>query len=210
VVRTVNVTESEADAMKLPEPNLDSGFSLERAIHLRRSIRGYGGEPLTLIHLSQLLWSAQGITSPLGLRAAPSAGATYPLEIYVVAGEVDGLAPGVYHYFNRNHEIALTIEGDRRSALAGAALGQTIIEDAPLSLVIASVDTRTAQRYGDRTARYVAMEAGHAAQNVYLQATALGLGTVVIGAFFDDEVSRVVDLGEASPLYLMPVGVLES
>ena len=194
--------------MPLPPPNLDSQFSLEKAIGQRRSVRGYADAPLTLEHVSQLLWAAQGLTSPAGLRAAPSAGATYPLEVYAVVGDVTGLDPGIYHYSNRAHDLTLTSEGDRRDALAAAALGQSIIEDAPLSLVIAAVPARTSRRYGERTNRYVAMEAGHAAQNVYLQATALGLGTVVVGAFTDDAVNRAAGLGEAEPLYIMPIGKL--
>ncbi len=196
--------------MKLPAPKLDSDFSLEKAIYLRRSIRGYGEKPLALSHVSQLLWSAQGITGPGGLRASPSAGATYPLEMYVVAANVSGLEPGIYHYEHRSHELSLTSPGDRRPELAQAAQRQSMIEDAPLSIIIAAVSARTSLRYGSRTARYIAMEAGHAAQNIYLQATALGLGTVVIGAFADSEVSRVAGLGEAEPLYIMPVGIQES
>jgi SagB-type dehydrogenase family enzyme len=192
--------------MKLPTPKLDSQFSLEKAIYLRRSIRGYSEAPLSLGQLSQLLWAAQGITGPDGLRASPSAGATYPMELYVAAGRVSGLEPGIYHYANQAHELTLTTEGDKRSELARAALGQSIVGDAPASIIIAAVSARTSRRYGSRTARYVAMEAGHAAQNIYLQATALGLATVVVGAFTDDEVNRVAGLGEAEPLYIMPVG----
>jgi SagB-type dehydrogenase family enzyme len=195
--------------MKLPTPKLDSQFSLEKAISLRRSIRGYSEAPLSLGQLSQLLWAAQGITSPEGLRASPSAGATYPLELYVAAGRVSGLEPGIYHYTNQAHELTSTTEGDKRRELAQAALGQTIVGDAPASIIIAAVSARTSRRYGSRTARYVAMEAGHTAQNIYLQAIALGLGTVVVGAFTDDEVTRVAGLGEAEPLYIMPVGVQE-
>jgi len=143
-----------------------------------------------------------------GCEPSPSAGATYPLEVYVVAGNVTGLAAGIYHYKPQSHEITHETSGDRRQALAAAALGQSMIEDAPLSLVIAAINERTSPRYGERTERYVAMEAGHAAQNVYLQATALGLGTVVVGAFDDGGVSRVMGLGQARPLYIMPVGLL--
>ena len=196
--------------MKLPSPKLDSDFSLEKAISLRRSIRGYAEAPLMLSHLSQLIWAAQGITSPEGLRACPSAGATYPLEIYLAAASITDLQAGVYHYAGRTHELSLISAGDKRPALAQAALGQSMIEDAPLSIILAAVSARTSRRYGSRAPRYVAMEAGHAAQNVYLQATALGLGTVVIGAFADAEVSRILGLGEAEPLYIMPIGVQES
>ncbi len=208
-VPLTDVTRTEANPVKLPEPRLDSQFSLEKAIQQRRSVRGYAEAPVSLADLGQLLWAAQGITSPLGLRAAPSAGATYPLEVYVVAGEVTGLAAGIYRYGLKNHELTLVQEGDQRRALAAAALGQSMIEDAPLTLVMTAVYRRTEVRYGERTERYVHMEVGHAAQNVYLQATALGLGTVVVGAFSDDTVAGVLGHPkDEAPLYIMPVGKL--
>ena len=204
-----NCLSIETNTMQLPPPKIDSDFSLEKALVRRRSIRGYAAGPVVLSQLSQLLWAAQGITSPEGLRTTPSAGATYPLEIYVVASGDGGLTAGIYHYSNRAHELTVVSTGDIRPELAQAAKGQSMIEDAPLSIIIAAVSARTSPRYGSRSTRYIAMEAGHAAQNVYLQATALGLGTVVIGAFSDREVSRVLKLGEAEPLYIMPVGVQE-
>lgn len=194
----------------LPDPVFESklGMSLERAILERRSVREYSSGPLTLEEMGQLLWAAQGITEPeRGFRAAPSAGATYPLEIYLIAGQVEGLSPGVYRYRPHTHDLELISEGDRRQELFNAALQQTPVREAAINLVFSAVYQRTTQRYGERGIKYVHMEVGHAAQNVYLQVVSLGLGTVVIGAFDDQTVQRVLNLPlEEVPLYIMPVG----
>jgi SagB-type dehydrogenase family enzyme len=196
--------------MKLPPPRLDGPCSLEQTIQKRRSVRNYTNAPLDLEHLAQLLWAAQGITNPLGLRTAPSARATYPLELFVAASNVSGLEAGTYQYKCQNHEISLIASGNPQQTLTNAALGQTSVATAPLSLIIAAVPLRTAQRCGEHAARYVAMEAGHVAQNIYLQATALGLGTLVVAAFIESEVNHTMGLGEAQPFYIMPVGKTES
>lgn len=163
--------------------------------------------PLSLQHLSQLLWAAQGITGPDGGRAAPSAGALYPLELYVVAGDVDSLTPGVYRYAPERHELIKHAGDDRREALAAAALGQSWVQRAPAVLVLAGVYERSAAKYGSRARRYTHMEAGHAAQNVYLQATAVKLATVIVGAFDDEAVRETLGLpADHAPLGLMPVG----
>jgi len=194
----------------LPAPRTVGSMSVEEAIARRRSIREYSGEPLSMGELSQILWAAQGITDPRwGLRAAPSAGATYPLEVYIVVGEggVTGLEAGVYHYDPRDHGLRLVKAGDHRRALSKAALEQAWIAAAPVDLVVAAVYERTTKRYGDRGIRYVHMEAGHVGENVYLQGTALGLGVVVVGAFSDEEVQGVLNLPvEEEPLYIIPVG----
>jgi len=190
--------------IKLPEPLKDSNFSLERAINERRSIRSYKDAPLTLKEVSQLLWAAQGIVAS-GRRAAPSAGATYPMEIYLVAGNVEGLEPGLYHYRNKEHVLELVKKGDLRKPLSDRALRQDMILKAPVTIVISAVFERTRARYGARAERYVYMEAGHIGQNIMLQATALGLGTVPVGAFIDSEVKSVLGI-EEEPLYLFPVG----
>ncbi|MDR7475870.1 MAG: SagB/ThcOx family dehydrogenase, partial [Armatimonadota bacterium] len=155
----------------------------------RRSIREFKPGPLTLPEVAQLLWAAQGTTDPQeGFRTAPSAGATYPLEVYLAVGRVQKLAEGVYRYSPAAHALARLREGDVRQALADAALGQRCVGEGAAVLVLAAVYERTAQRYGDRGIRYVHMEVGHAAQNVYLQGVTLGLGTVVVGAFHDQQV----------------------
>ncbi|RLC70773.1 MAG: nitroreductase [Chloroflexi bacterium] len=193
--------------VRLPSPELKGKVSVEEALLKRRSVRDYRDEPLTLEEVSQLLWAAQGITDPRGFRAAPSAGATYPLETYLVVGRVEGLAPGLYHYDPAKHRLVKLNDQDLRVELAAAALGQEWVKEAAVDIVFAAVYERTTQRYGNRGIRYVHMEVGHVGQNVYLEAVALGLGTVVIGAFYDDQVKKVLDLPEDEhPLYIMPVG----
>jgi len=193
--------------VKLPEPRHDSGVSIEETLLKRRSVRDYTGEPLTLQEVSQLLWAAQGTTDPRGFRTAPSAGATYPLKAYLVVGDVENLAEGVYRYESAEHKLVKVLDGDWRAQLAGAALGQSPVKEGAVSIVFTAIYERTTPRYGDRGIRYVHIEVGHAAQNVYLQAVALGLGTVVIGAFRDDQVGEILKLPQnEQPLYIMPVG----
>jgi SagB-type dehydrogenase family enzyme len=193
--------------MKLPKPALKSESSLEQVLQTRRSVREYGDDALKLKEISQLLWAAQGVTHSAGYRTAPSAGALYPLEIYLAAGNVDGLTKGVYHYRPHDHSLKQIAEKDLRHALAGAALDQPSVGDAPVVLAIAAVYERTMSKYGKRGIRYVHMEVGHAAQNVLLQAQAIGLATVVVGAFEDSAVSDVLRLpAEVEPLMLIPVG----
>lgn len=199
--------ERETINIKLPEPRYDSETSLETALLKRRSVREYTDEPLTLAEVSQLLWAAQGITDARGLRTAPSAGALYPLELYLVVGNVKNLPSGIYKYNIEKHQLSRVARGDKRPDLYSVALFQSPVYDAPAVIVIAAVYERTKAKYGERAVRYVHMEAGHAAQNVYLQAETLGLGTVCIGAFEDQEVKEVLKIKEEEqPLYLMPVG----
>lgn len=205
------IMEDSSDAVvRLPPPRTVGSMSVEEAIAKRRSIREYTDEPLSLEELSQILWAAQGITEPKwGLRSAPSAGATYPLEVYAVIGDggVEGLEAGVYHYSPRDHELRRVLRGDHRGPLSKAALGQVWVAAAPVDLVIAAIYERTTMRYGERGIRYVHMEVGHVGQNVYLEAAALGLGTVVVGAFDDEEVRRILNLPEGEkPLYIIPIG----
>ena len=191
----------------LPEPRYDSDVSVEEALLKRRSIRNYTDEALTLQEVSQLLWAAQGITDPSGKRTAPSAGALYPLEVYVVVGSVEDVARGVYKYEPQQHELVKVLDGDQRKALTAAALNQTWIEQGAIDIVITAIYERTTEKYRDRGIRYVHLEAGHAAQNVYLQAVAMNLGMVVVGAFYDDQVKEVLNLPEnEEPLYIVPVG----
>ncbi len=195
------------DSVKLPEPSLKGAMSVENALASRRSVRSFTGGPLALNELSQLFWSAQGKTASWGGRTAPSAGATYPLEVYAVVGDVEGIMPGVYRYMPDGHEMVVVFEGDSREGLAAEALGQEAVKNAPATIVIAAVYDRTRKKYGERGDMYVHMEAGHAGQNIYLQATALGLGTVSVGAFDPDGVRRVIGAGqEEEPIYLFPVG----
>jgi len=209
-VESKTTMHNETGTIQLPHPRFDSGTSVEKALLNRRSIREYRDEPLTLAEIGQLLWAAQGVTTPRGLRTAPSAGALYPLELYVVAGNVKGLTAGTYRYRPQSHTLAPILNGDKRGELCAAALNQTPIKKAPASLVFSAVFAPTTNKYGKRGVRYVYMDHGHAAQNVYLQAVALNLGTVVMGAFDDDAVRRAMSLppGE-EPLSIMPVGKIK-
>jgi len=204
---TVSTAEMETDTMKLPEPKRDGTFPLEKAISQRRSVRGYAPDAVSLEDVSQLLWAAQGITHDNVFRAAPSAGATYPLEMYLVAGNVAGLLSGIYKYDLQGHALTLLSDGDRRAELAKTTRGQSWVAEAALSIIITAVYERTARRYGELGERYVHMEAGHASQNIYLQAAALGLGTVAVGAFDGAGIIRLLWLlPSEEPLYIMPVG----
>ncbi len=188
-------------------------MSVEEAIATRRSIRSYERVPLKIEQVAQVLWAAQGITDPRrGLRATPSAGATYPLNVYLVVGEdaVVNLPAGIYRYDASSHSLIILRQGDVREELARAALEQPWVKEALISLVITAVYERTTSRYGSRGIRYAHIEVGHVGQNVYLQAVALGLGTVAAGAFYNDEVRVVLGVGEdEQSLYIMPIRVPE-
>jgi SagB-type dehydrogenase family enzyme len=193
--------------ISLPAPDLTGEVSVERALASRRSVRAFAARPLPLSSVSQLLWAAQGITHPTGLRTAPSAGALYPLELYLVAGRVSDLKAGVYRYDPGAHRLVMVRPVDARAHVARAALGQRWIASAPATLVISAVYQRTERKYRERARRYVHLEAGHAAQSVYLQAAALGLGTTVVGAFQDGALARHLNLRtEEKPLALLPIG----
>ena len=195
------------DAIRLPAPTTRGTVSLEEALRARRSVRGFTDDAMTLAQLGQLLWAAQGVTDTEGHRTAPSAGARYPIELYVATANVAGLPAGVYKYRPREHDLVRHLEGDRRSHLVEGAVRQDWILTAAAVVAITSVDERTRARYGARTERYVAIEAGHVGQNICLQAVALGLGTTVVGAFQDDSVTSVLQLDRSErPLVLIPVG----
>ena len=191
------------------------GFvSVEEALARRRSIREYADEPLTIDQVMQLLWAAQGITNAEhGFRTAPSAGGTYPLEIYLVTrpSGVVGLEAGVYRYEPQKHSLIKMIRGDLSRQLMAAALDQEWVGAAPINFVITTIFERTTSKYGERGVRYAWQETGHAAQNIYLQAVALDLGNVVVGAFHDTEVQRILGLSDfEKPACVIPVGVLRT
>ncbi len=199
------------DMITLPAPKTTGKISVEEALFSRRSVRTYTKEPITLDDLSRLLWAAQGITSGSRggdeLRTAPSAGALYPLEVYAVAGNVDGVPDGVYHYLPREHALQKVCDGDLRRNLSECALHQSQITDAAVDIVFTAAFERTTVKYGDRGVRYVYIEAGHAAQNVYLQAEALDLGVCAIGAFYEDDVAELLALPEDEvPIYILSIG----
>lgn len=185
----------------LPKPNQNGSMSLEQAIAARRSRRDFLPQPLTLEQISQLTWAAQGQDASSRYRTTPSAGATFPLELFVVTND------GLFHYLPARHSLEKLTGQDLRAELASAAWGQEFVEAAPLTLVFTAEFSKTTNRYGKRGVRYVYMEAGHAAQNVHLQAEVLGLGSVAVGAFDDSSVSRVLPLPKnLEPIYMVTVG----
>jgi len=192
----------------LPKPNYTSNTSIEEALNKRRSVRDYKKDPLSLAEVAQILWSAQGITDKSDqLRTAPSAGALYPLEIYLSAANVKDLAAGVYKYNPQNHTLKKILAGDKRIEISNASLRQESIESSSALVIIAAIYERTSVKYGKRTERYVNMEVGHVGQNIYLQAVSLGLGTVMIGAFEDDKLKKALDLpADEFPLAVYPLG----
>lgn len=208
---------NELATIKLPEPEYDSDISIEKALNKRRSIRQYKDEPLSLSEISQILWAAYGITKPIknapaflrgGLKTAPSAGALYPLEIYVVAGNVTDLPAGVYKYKPEGHKLIKIVDGDKRNELYVASLNQDWVKEAPASIVYSAVFSRTTDKYGERgRERYVCMDIGHSAENIYLQAVSLNIGTVAVGAFYDIKLKMAVNMTKKEePLYIMPLG----
>jgi len=200
-------TVSPAGRIPLPAPKMSGTVSVEEAVANRRSVREYATTPLEISEISQLLWAAQGLTDPSGLRTAPSAGALYPLEMYIACGNVTGLSAGVYHYLPQSHALDRVIGRDVREDLYESALRQPSVRDAAAVIIIAADYNRTTRKYGERGIRYVYMEAGHASENIYLQAYTLGIGTVSIGAFDDSGVTSVLRLPKnQTPLYLMPIG----
>lgn len=200
-------TTSEGTQIVLPEPAHDSDTSLEEALLGRRSVRSFGSEVITLKQLGQLLWAGQGLTDPSSKRTAPSAGALYPLKVYAVIGNVAGVTPGVYAYEPALHTLIRIMDGDQRQALSQAAMGQTSVKQGALDIVITGVYEKVTSKYGERGIRFTHLEAGHAAQNICLQAVGLKLGTVTVGAFDDANVQKVLDLPEDEvPLYIIPAG----
>jgi len=187
--------------ISLPKPPFSKTLSIEEALEKRRSVRRFTRRPLTEAEISRLLWAAQGITGNGEGRTAPSAGGLYPLEVFLVLPE------GVYRYHPQNHELRIHRKGDFLGQLAAAALGQASVREAPAVIVLAAVYERVTGKYGKRGERYVVLEAGHAAQNIHLEAVALGLGSVPIGAFQDRAVQSALELSpDEEPLYLIPVG----
>ncbi len=187
--------------INLPKPDLKGTVPLEQAITMRRSRRDFLRQSLTLEQTGQLLWAAQGKAMMGRFRNVPSAGATYPLEVFAVTEE------GLFHYLPNQHSFEKLADHDIREQLSLAAWGQKFVEAAPLTIIFAAEFSRTTSRYGQRGVRYAYMEAGHAAQNVHLQAEALGLGSVAVGAFDDVAVSKVLSLPvNLEPVYMVAIG----
>jgi SagB-type dehydrogenase family enzyme len=213
IFRSSPVSETEkivGEIISLPGPSLKGAISLEEAILERRSTRDYQDKGLNLDQVSQILWAGQGITDKSsGFRSAPSAGALYPLELYLVVGEngVKELSAGVYHFVPQGHKLEKISSSDLRTKVMEASLNQGFIAQAPIVLIITGEYERTTKKYGERGKQYVHLEAGHAGQNIYLQVESLGLGTVTVGAFDGEEIIKILNLPQAhKPFYVMPIG----
>jgi SagB-type dehydrogenase family enzyme len=201
-------TPGNMKEIALPEPATESSFSIEKTLHQRRSVRSFTNQAIQIADVSQLMWAAQGITeSSRDFRTSPSAGATFPMEIYVVATNVGELEQGLYHYQIGKHTLEQKISGDLRGPLLESALMQEWLGQAAAIIIVCADYSRTTGRYGERGIRYVHIEAGHVGQNLALQAVALGLGTTMVGAFYDEQLQEVLNLPtNLDPLYIIPVG----
>ena len=200
-----------APRIRLDPPDKEGGMPLWQVIKRRRSIRDYKNEPLKKIHLSQLLWASQGVTKKyMGyeLRAAPSAGALYPVETYLVIHNVEEIQPGIYHYAIQDHELEQLKQGDFRKAVASAALDQDFAARANVVFTWTALFERSKWKYNQRAYRYIYLDSGHIAQNLALAAVSLGLATCPIAALYDDEVNLLLEIdGEKeSVLCLTAVG----
>jgi SagB-type dehydrogenase family enzyme len=203
--------EAGAETVNLARPKRLPKADLWDLLRKRRSRREYADRPMPQESLFLLLWAAQGITAggPWTFRTAPSAGALYPVETYVAAARVEGLAPGVYHWELPDERLAAVARGeDVAGAACRACLDQEMVAAAPVTFVWTAVWGRSAQKYGDRALRYAYLDAGHLAENLHLAAEALGLGACMIGAFLDDEMNALVgaDGLEESVIYAACVG----
>ncbi len=211
-IGTYKIYPNPLARIELPVPVSEGGRGIWTVLRERSSIRDYAPDPLTLDEVSQLLWASQGITREGGewqFRTAPSAGALYPIETYLGVNRVQGLVPGLYHYEVRNHRLAFLREDELiGQSLTRAALGQTMCTRAAVVFVWTAVLARSVRKYGERAYRYIYLDAGHVGQNLYLAATALGLGCCAVGAFFDDEVNAVLDVDgrEETAVYMATIG----
>jgi SagB-type dehydrogenase family enzyme len=201
-----------ANKIELPKPE-HTGMTVEEALKKRRSIRNYSTKPISKAQLSQLLFAAQGVTGKMygkALRTAPSAGALYPFEVYIIANNVQDLPRGIYHYSVLDHALELVKSGDFRGQIIEAGLNQQTLGDAGVTFILSAIFDRVRYKYGERGCRYVYMEAGHISQNIYLQAVSLGLGSVCAGAFSDEKVNKLIDVDgwKEAVIYLHPVGTL--
>ena len=205
-------TYPQAKVIKLPTPKY-RGMTLEETIEKRRSLRNYSPKAISILQVSQLLFAAQGVTGKMygqPLRSAPSAGALYPFEIYLVVNNVHSLSKGIYHYAVLDHELELVRAGDFSSQITNAGLKQEMLGEADVTFVLSAIFDRVRHKYGERGFRYVYIEAGHISQNIYLQAVSLGLGAVSVGAFLDERVNKLIGIDgyKEAVIYLHAVGTL--
>ncbi|MCX7944897.1 MAG: SagB/ThcOx family dehydrogenase [Deltaproteobacteria bacterium] len=196
--------------IKLPQYNTTGKISIEETLKKRRSVRKFTDASISIEEISQLLWAAYGLTTSDGRKTTPSAGATYPLEIYIAVRKADKLKPGLYRYLPESHSLKLIKEGDILSQVSDTTYQPEMCKDAPIHIIITAVIERTTSVYGQRGIRYIHMEAGHSAQNISLQGVALNIGSVLVGAFDDEKLLRVLELGKGEiPLYIIPMGKTE-
>ena len=202
-----------AEYRSLPSPQTDGGKSLWQSLQERKSLRNYTGDELSPVEISQLLWAVTGATRVTAnkdfyFRTSPSAGGLYPLETYIQINCVREFVPGIYHYSVTKHALHLLQEGDFGDSLAKAALEQPMVKQAAVNFLWTAVMSRNFWKYGKRGIRYIYMDAGHAGQNLYLAVTAMDLGCCVIGAFFDEEVNKLigVDGEDETIVYMASVG----
>ena len=195
-------TMTGSKIIELSSPTLKGSVSVEEAILKRRSIRSFSSKELSLNQISQILWSAQGITDKKdGFRSSPSAGALYPIEVYIAKTD------GIFHYLPQGHKLEMINQKDVRKELAKASWKQTFIYQAPINVVLCAVYSRITSKYGERGIRYTYIETGHIAENIHLQAVSMGLSSVPVGAFDDDEVQKNLSLSnDCKPIYIIPIG----
>jgi SagB-type dehydrogenase family enzyme len=193
--------------LPLPKPIIRSGPSLEQALAQRRSHRTFADRPVPLADLAQLLWAGQGLSGVYDGRTAPSAGGMHLMQLHIVAAHISGLEPGVYRYQAGSHEVEVLATGDLRDEVRDATSDQECLGEGAADIIIGVAPAAAIQRYGERGIRYLHMEAGHVAQNICLQATALGLAATTVAAFDDEAMACAARLrsGEQA-LYAIPVG----
>ncbi|MCX7957694.1 MAG: SagB/ThcOx family dehydrogenase [Deltaproteobacteria bacterium] len=202
--------EMEEKNIKLPQYKTTGKISVEETLKKRRSVRKFTDASISIEEISQLLWAAYGFTASDGRKTTPSAGATYPLEIYIAVRKADKLKPGLYRYLPESHSLKFIKEGDILSQVSETTYQPEMCKSAPVHIIITAVIERTTSVYGQRGIRYIHMEAGHSAQNISLQGVALNIGSVLVGAFEDEKLSRVLEAGKDEiPLYIIPVGKTE-
>jgi SagB-type dehydrogenase family enzyme len=204
-------TYPDAETVKLPEPVISAGKFIWDVLSQRRSRRNYSDVSLSMKELSQMLWATQGVTAQSGryaFRTAPSAGALYPIETYVLVNRVKDLEAGIYHYDILNHKLEVLKKGDFGMKISQAALGQTMLNEAAFVFIWTAVVARSKWKYRERAYRYIYMDAGHIGQNAYLAAETLGLGCCTVGAFFDEAVDSIIGIDGKNEIsvYLCSVG----
>jgi len=206
-LREPRAKSSPSLRIALPSPSMDGGLSLQACLRQRRSVRDYSEQPLTLQQVSQLLWAAMGVTTPAGLRTAPSAGAVFPVRAHVVAANVDGVPAGFYTYDADRHELSLLAKGDKRRRLEKAAADQQCVGQCAMVVVLTGYYRRLLREFGEGGRKLAGMEAGHIGQNFCLQATALGLGAIGVCKFDPTSVKMLLPIPQdEEPIYLLLAG----